>query len=322
MNLAYIADCLLAMKTPVQLVKHFDEVVVKNITYPLIGQIKYDGVYCLLVKSGDELQLFSRVGKPLYMENLQGFMQGKLHNLSDGVYIGELCADNLSLEALSGYISPNRKKPWDDVGTLDIGLQGYIMFHDYLTIYELLDGCSVCTYEEREVRLRERLLRAELDHYRVLGRMFYNRVEADTYAETLIHEGHEGAVFKHPNADWVAGHKGWRVMKIVRGVHLDLLCCGVVYGKGKRAGQIAALEFTYKGHKFKADLGKGWTDERRKELTTNYELTFDPHTTHDTESNPIGKIWELKALDISSTGKALHLPKVVRIREDKELPDA
>ncbi|WIS40025.1 hypothetical protein [Acinetobacter phage vB_Ab4_Hep4-M] len=37
---------------------------------------------------------------------------------------------------------------------------------------------------------------------------------------------------------------------------------------------------------------------------------------------PVGKIWEVKALQESSTGKALRLPKVVRVREDKDEPDA
>ena len=35
----------------------------------------------------------------------------------------------------------------------------------------------------------------------------------------------------------------------------------------------------------------------------------------------MGKIWELKGLQPSSTGRAIRLPKVVRIREDKNIPD-
>lgn len=325
MNLAFVADYLANRKNPVQLVKHFDEVNEKNIKYPLIGQLKYDGIYCLLVCIGSELQLFSRVGKPLYMENLNGFMGGKLCNLSDGVYIGELCANELSLEVLSGYVSPNRKKPWDDVGTHKIGELGYIAFHDYLTLDELLDGHSDMHYGggtkggvmSRNTALRHHLAYAGLEIYHVDSVYVHSRDEADAYAEHLIKLGHEGAVFKDPNADWEAGHKGYRAMKIVRGIPpLDLRCVGVVYGKGKRADQIAALRFTMHGNEFNADLGKGWTDERRKALTEAYEQGADYYL------NPVGKIWELKALQYSSTGKALRLPKVVRVREDKETPDA
>ncbi|CAL1776975.1 ATP-dependent DNA ligase, partial [Acinetobacter phage vB_AbaP_ABW132] len=98
------------------------------------------------------------------------------------------------------------------------------------------------------------------------------------------------------------------------------LCVGVEYGKGKREGQIAKLKFSYKGSVFSADLGKGWTDERRKALTSQYEALEHPAAL--SEWNPIGKIWEVKALQESSTGKALRLPKVIRVREDKEKPDA
>lgn len=318
MDLAFVADYLANRKNPVQLVKHMDEVTEKNIKYPLIGQLKYDGVYCLLVSIGSELQLFSRVGKPLYMENLKGFMDGQLCNLSDGVYIGELCADELSLEVLSGYVSPNRKKPWDDVGTHKVGELGYIVFHDCLTIDELLDGHSSRGYANRESQLFSELDLVGLYNYRVRGKLVFNREQADAYAEDLIQRGHEGAVFKTPNADWEAGHKGYRAMKIVRGIPpLDLRCVGVVYGKGKRTGQIAALRFTMHGNEFNADLGKGWTDERRIALTNDYE-----NRDLFADSNPVGKIWELKALQYSSTGKALRLPKVVRVREDKETPDA
>ncbi|UUG68438.1 DNA ligase [Acinetobacter phage TCUAN2] len=46
-----IEEYLAKTKNPVQLVKHFDEVPESKIAYPLIGQIKYDGVYILIVVS-------------------------------------------------------------------------------------------------------------------------------------------------------------------------------------------------------------------------------------------------------------------------------
>lgn len=322
MDMAFVADYLANRKNPVQLVKHMDDVTEKNITYPLIGQLKYDGVYCLLVVLHSELQLFSRVGKPFYFENLKGFMDGQLSNLNDGVYIGELCSDAISLEVLSGYVSPNRKKPWDETGTHHVGELGYITFHDFIRVDELLDGYSEKPYFDRYDVLRDKLTHQGLLGYLVKNTVLGNRESADAYAEWLIQDGHEGAVFKHPNADWEAGHKGWRTMKIVRGIPpIDLLCVGVVYGKGKRAGQIAALRFTMHGNEFNADLGKGWTDDRRCHLTDAYESS----RLNGQQVQPcpiVGKIWELKALQYSSTGKALRLPKVVRVREDKDTPDA
>ncbi|CAL4861368.1 ATP-dependent DNA ligase [Acinetobacter phage vB_AbaP_Fanak] len=314
-----IEEYLVKTKNPVQLVKHFDEVPESKIAYPLIGQIKYDGVYILIVMHNGMPKAYSRTGKEYYRELYETDYFMRIYGLTDGVYIGELVAPTITLEELSGLVSTNRKAEW---GTADIEAmeQSYVMLHDYLHFDEFLDGHSDTLYCIRQANLTDKLLEAGVVGYSVKSTIIRDREQADAYVEDLISHGHEGAVFKDPNADWVAGHKGYRAMKIVRGLHLDLLCVGVEYGKGKRAGQIAKLKFSYKGNVFSADLGKGWTDERRKALTSQYEALENPAEL--SEWNPVNKIWEVKALQESSTGKALRLPKVVRVREDKEEPDA
>ncbi|WDS49600.1 ATP-dependent DNA ligase [Acinetobacter phage F70-K44] len=313
-----IEEYLAKTKNPVQLVKHFDEVPESKIAYPLIGQIKYDGVYILIVMHNGMPKAYSRTGKEYYHELYSTTYFKSLFGLDDGVYIGELVAPTITLEELSGLVSTNRKVEW---GTADIEAmdQSYVMLHDYLHFDKFLDGYSEAAYMVRYYELKRQLIAVNLDQYLVRNTAIYNREDADEFAEVFIKGGKEGVVFKQ-NLDWVAGHKGYRTMKIVRGLSLDLLCVGVEYGKGKRAGQIAKLKFSYKGNVFSADLGKGWTDERRKALTSQYEALEHPDAL--SEWNPVGKIWEVKALQESSTGKALRLPKVIRVREDKEEPDA
>ncbi|QOV07775.1 ATP-dependent DNA ligase [Acinetobacter virus fBenAci002] len=310
-----VEEYLAKTKNPVQLVKHFDEVPESKIEYPLIGQIKYDGVYILIVIHNGLSKAYSRTGKEYYSELYSTTYFKSLVGLEDGVYIGELVAPTLTLEELSGLVSTNRKVEW---GTSDIEAmdQSYVMLHDLLYDDEFILGGSVWYYMDRYRDLRRMLKRANLEQYLVSNVVVHSKEDAERYADEQIKLGHEGAVFKQ-DLDWVAGHKGYRAMKIVRGLHLDLLCVGVEYGKGKRAGQIAKLKFSYKGNVFSADLGKGWTDEKRIELTKTYE-ECDKFGDYVIE----GKIWEVKALQESSTGKALRLPKVVRVREDKEEPDA
>lgn len=321
---------LATAKSPVQLVKHMDEVLEKNIKYPLIAQHKYDGVYVLVVVTDGIPTLYSRTGKE-YFEGLYNtdFVMS-LNGITDGVYIGELCNSKFSLEVFNGLISTNRKKSWEDSESQDtiklLEEHTFIMFHDYIFHSCLLEGYCKLPYASRYELLHRRLNRAELLDYIVISDEVMSREDADAYAQLIIDAGGEGAVFKHPDEDWVAGHKGYRTMKIVRDLVLDLLCVGVEYGKGKRQGQIAKLQFAYKGTVFSADLGKGWTDERRIELTKAYEAGFHPVLTAIEqgcgEPDPVNKIWEVKALQESSTGKALRLPKVVRVREDKDTPDA
>lgn len=319
-----IEEYLAKTKNPVQLVKHFDEVPESKINYPLIGQIKYDGVYILIAVSGGTVRAYSRTGKEYCHELYDTYYFLSLQDLEDGIYIGELVAPTITLEELSGLVSTNRKAEW---GTADIEAmeQSYVMLHDYLHFDEFLAGGSVRYYTDRYAELSRILEIAQCSLYLVDNAIISSKEDAEQYADTHIKLGHEGAVFKQ-DLDWVAGHKGYRAMKIVRGLSLDLLCVEVEYGKGKREGQIAKLKFSYKGNVFSADLGKGWTDERRIELTKAYEAGFHPVLTAAEqgcgEPDPVGKIWEVKALQESSTGKALRLPKVVRVREDKEEPDA
>ncbi|QGK90370.1 ATP-dependent DNA ligase [Acinetobacter phage vB_AbaP_APK89] len=320
-----VEEYLAKTKNPVQLVKHFDEVPESKIDYPLIGQIKYDGVYILIVIHNGIPKAYSRTGKEYYRELYETDYFMSIYGLTDGVYIGELVAPTTTLEELSGLVSTNRKAEW---GTADIEAmeQSYVMLHDALDFDEFLSGKSGLDYDDRYRDLRRMLRRANLEQYLVSNVTIHSKEDAEAYADELIKQGHEGAVFKQ-DLDWVAGHKGYRAMKIVRGLSLDLLCVGVEYGKGKRAGQIAKLKFSYKGSVFSADLGKGWTDERRKALTLAHQsgvgtMVFPDKGKGSTEYPPVGKIWEVKALQESSTGKALRLPKVVRVREDKEEPDA
>ena len=317
MSMQQIIDYLAENSNPVQLVKHMDEVPESKIKYPLIAQKKFDGLYVLTVVTQDQIRLFSRTGKEYYQE--LGNWLPNYSELTNGVYIGELCNDAIELEVLAGYVSTNRKKQWSDDDCY-LMKHTYIIFHDYITLAELLDGHSDTSYRNRYSNLENRLRNAGILEYIVESKLIYDREHADAYTEDLISQGSEGAVFKDPNADWEAGHKGYRSMKIVRGLHVDLLCVGVEYGKGKRTGQIAKLQFSYKGNVFSADLGKGWTDARRIELTQGYEAEEFHGARND--ADPIGKIWEVKALQESSTGKALRLPKVVRVREDKDTPDA
>lgn len=305
-----VAEFLREAKQPVQLVKHLDEVPESKIKYPIVAQIKYDGIFVLVVVQDNEVRLYSRTGLPLYYE--YGTLHTNYATLPEGVYIGELCNHEVSLEVLSGLVNPNRKALWD-CGTYEaMAAATIIQLHDYLTVDELLGGASDRTYYDRQRDLMSKVRGTDLLSNVVGNITLYNREDVERYGNESIARGYEGIVLKQ-DLDWVAGHKGYRAMKVVRGIHLDLLCVGVEYGKGKREGLVAALVLKLNEHTFKADLGKGWTDERRAELTESHELSLP--------DSPIGKIWEVKALQMSSTGKAMRLPKVVRIRYDKDEPD-
>jgi hypothetical protein len=69
-------------------------------------------------------------------------------------------------------------------------------------------------------------------------------------------------------------------------------------------------------------LGKGWTHQMAEEMfqTIKYCEGLGNIRNSVTDSNPIGKVFQVYALEESSKGK-LRLPKVGEQRHDKPEPD-
>ena len=313
MHYMYEIEAFLAKaKNPVQLVKNHHELTKKakekDLTWPAVVQIKYDGVYCMAIRDVDGVVgFFSRTGNKFFIGAELFCKLGAIVPQEAGVYIGELVNDRISLERLSGYVNTNRKAPWDlnDVIAMNASC---IMFHDHLTLDELKAGKSKVAYEDRRFYLATHLDDLK---YLVESTVVHTTYDFEKFAEEAISNGHEGAVRKEIDADWVAGHKGYRTTKIVRGISADLECIGVVIGGGKFEGLIAGLDFMWKGKRFTAGLGKGWDVDTMKVHTAAWQQD---------ESNVVGQIWKVTALQESSKG-VLRLPKVGEMRIDKEQAD-
>jgi ATP-dependent DNA ligase len=278
------------------------------------GQVKKDGIYAHVIKLDSNYYLFSRTG--LLLTNTAGLVKqlmawGKV--LPDGDYIAELCCDGCSLEALSGIFNPNRVKPLSK-DQEQWCRDSYLCFHDHLTLNEFIVGTSEREYVERYSYLKS-IMPYE---FTVLDSVLIAYEDIEDLAEYYIKHGEEGIVIKRMDEGWVAGHKGYRMMKIVRGVDYDLECVGWEEGTGKYKGKVANLIFKWKnGETIKAMLGKGWTHEMAELMylcLTNY------HTGMDGYSYPIGKIFQVYALQESSKG-VLRLPKVGELRFDKTEAD-
>lgn len=297
---------------PVQLVKHYDEIsdsARKNMQWPAIAEVKYDGVYALIVMTSDKgVQFISRSGKPLYFEHeylpeLFGHSVFIQALRADYCFVSELVNFNLSLEELSGMVNPNRVAAWDNtvMGTADF------IVHDCIDTTSLIEGKDPMVFANRAIRVCNLVPSQSRPTYKVVDTEY----EWQQWSSMVIAADAEGAVLKQLHAPWIAGHKGWHVTKEVRGVHLDLRCTGWTLGKGKRSNQIGALYFEYNGKAFRADLGKGWTDEKRDALTARAQSTNDDVT---------GAIFHVKGLQISSKG-VVRLPKVQEERIDKHVAD-
>lgn len=303
-----------------QHVKHFDEVPESKMTWPLIGQIKKDGVYALVAKVGYRVQIFSRTGKKLTnVSHLERYIENheKRYMIAPAVYIAELCCDDCALEVLSGIVNPNRKKDLSTDQKQLLPLM-YLAYHDVIYHQAFKDGTSPIPYSKRLSWLRSSLT---IDFKILDTTLLLNKEEVEKFAAEAIARGEEGVVLKRCLDEpfcWVAGHKGYRVMKKVRQIDYDLLCIGAEEGKGKYKGLVANLIFQWKdGNTIKCMLGKGWTHEMAEEMWNYY--TYGEHIgmrEHNHKDGPVGKIFQVYALQESSKGK-LRLPKVGELRHDK-----
>lgn len=306
-------------KRPFQLVKNYEEVPASKKDFPMVAQIKKDGIFAAVVVKGYSAQIFGRTGKKLTNVDLQeqdffqvNFQKG--HEGRQGIYIAELVSDDCSLEVLSGIVNPNRNKPLSEEQK-EIISKAYLLFHDYLTICEFVIGKSPLGYFKRHERLYNAMPTPQSRKQVIPMYSMATEVDVEEFAHLCITHGEEGAVFKQPLGDYEAGHKGWRSMKIVRGISYDLKCIGYEEGKGKYSGKVANLIFSFKGGEVKAMLGKGWTHQDAEDMLVS--IQSDPTSL----GSPLGRIFEVTALQESSTGTSLRLPKVGELRHDKEQPD-
>lgn len=289
-------------------VKHWDKVPDrKKNKREYIAQVKYDGIYCHVVKSGSKFKFFSRSGLELSnTDRLERTLLSQQHNIDEAIFIAELCCDECSLEELSGIFNPNRVEPLS-LEQSKVYYEAHLMYHDMLTFEEYRKGVSKLGYVDRYLEL----LNAVGRNAKLLIKS--DRVDSDAveqYADYCINLGEEGAVFKTIDGLWRAGYRGVDMMKIVKQVSYDLECIGVEEGEGKYKGKVANLIFRWKdGQTVKAMLGEGWTHDMAEDVFIYYKAS--------NQLSPIGKVYRVYALQESSKGK-LRLPKVGERRFDKE----
>lgn len=305
----------------VQLVKHYKDVPASKKGFPLIGQVKKDGVFGALVVADDgRVSVFGRTGKEL--TSCAAIINNAwVNSLQAGVYIGEILSfRKCSLEQLSGVVNPSRVNELDEIQA-SIAVNLFMALHDHITLPEFIAGICKLSYPERELRLIKAIEGIPyFAEHRITSVVIYDEESKEAFTKLCVDADEEGAVYKHMTTPWIAGHKGFHVMKDVRIVAFDLECIGYEEGEGKYAGKVANLIFKWRdGQTVKAMLGKGWTHEAAEYLfiaIKRHDIGFS----YDKGCYPIGKVYRVKGLVESSLGK-IRLPKVEEHRHDKDKGD-
>ena len=296
----------------VQLVRHHEDVI-KKVTYPRIAQVKKDGVFALVVMDSGRVAIFGRTGREL--QSVQHLYPAPATCNGRVAFIAELCCDTCSLEELSGIVNPNRKKPLDVTQQEHID-RAYLAVHDMVYLSELIAGESERTYHWRYLDMVNAMHGINHGMTALVCTYCTDEEQCELFALRAIAQGEEGAVFKDPEAGWVAGRKNEVATKKVKGVDFDLEVVGIEEGKGKHSGMVGKLVVKW------CLYGKWPASEPKYE-----NLPVDGCFTQDMRkawfadpSEIIGKIVHVHALCIGSKG-ALRLPKVKSVRIDKTVAD-
>ena len=281
-----------------QLLKHYDDLTdrdLKQMRFPAYVQKKEDGVYAEVGVAGT----YSRQERAFYIPvEVQNQIRIPNYHL-----VAELICPGLSLEELSGLVNPNRTKPWKDYQIDHFHEHARYVYHDMISSTAVLRGFDTLPYKNRLEALHNAVSSTDIVQTSTINS--FN--EVDEYYETAVQLGWEGIVLKQMHGIWQSESRNFDQVKRVRGIDVDLVCNEVVQGKGKFAGYIAKLGFTYKGKKFYAGAGAGWNMDALADLTSNWRA--DP-------SSIIGTTWRVHGLQESSKG-VIRLPKFCEQRIDK-----
>ena len=146
----------------------------------------------------------------------------------------------------------------------------------------------------------------------------------NTFFDSALAAGNEGAVFKNPKSTYQPGRRGRAWVKLKRPLGtLDVVVTGAEWGRGKRAGMLSDLIFAVRGSDCLVDAGRaysGLTDAEISELTEHFKENT-VRTTGSVRRVTPDVILEVAFDDIRPSqrhpaGFALRFPRIVRRRLD------
>ena len=292
---------------PCMLCTPFDEKIAAKFKFPAVAQLKMDGMrFNAIVKDG-KCEFRSRNGKEI---DLLGNLQQDFIKLANGqnlVFDGELLVKDkgIILDRQTGN------------GILNKAVKGTIMTDEarkvHATVWDVIDydtfknGKGKITYQIRFSQLESMALTSKI--HLVESTVVASLEEAQQIFEKYLAEGQEGIILKDLSGVWEDKRVKTQV-KFKAELDCDLKVVGIQPGTGKYEGMVGALLCESEDGIIKVDVGSGLSDFDRKEFTKN---------------SPVGKIATVvynARIKNKQGEESLFLPRLVEIREDKNIADS
>jgi len=273
-----------------------------DLTYPVMGQLKKDGVRAFAVPGVDKsYSFFSRNGKFI---DVGEQTTDAMKQISDGyVFDGELTVVGMDRKRSSGIINKAIK------GTISKKEQDLIRYSvwDVVPVEAFWKGYyDELTCQERYQMLNAMEYAGFPDFVDLIDCWVIHNAEAAraSFARKLA-EGEEGLILKTMDGPWESKRsKHW--VKVKGEYEAEFVIVGWEFGEGKNETKLGNLICESSDGKIRFGVGSGLNDIHRETLTDAV----------------IGKIVSIKFNDIISNEKtdklSLFLPIFLGIREDKD----
>lgn len=308
-------DCGVSAKTinkvfpklvPVFNVQLAKEVPLAQLKYPLLAQIKYDGVRVIarIKASQNKCELFTRNGKLI---NCPSISDKLLSNIdADIVLDGELTTADGKMTgrtSISGRVNSALHG-----GSLSVNDLVFTVF-DCMPSSDFDEGECAHSYSFRFEQASNYVANLNCKYIKLANWLEVNSAEdANDYYTKVLTEGYEGVILKDKKHRYTFKRsKDWVKVKAIK--NADLICSAAIPGKQgtKYESDIGALECygVVEGKQVKVSVGSGLSNAERNKNICFYN----------------GKTIEIKYNDVirnaEDNGWTLFLPRFVSVRFDK-----
>lgn len=271
-----------------------------RLSFPVMGSIKYDGVYGLIVVSGDDVHIFSRTGEEF--TSLEHLKEEARYLKTDRpyVYIAELYNKYYPQPTVSGWCRDTKEQHPGVVACI----------HDCMPLEDFIKGYCPIPFAERQQKLKSIKTEIKYPYYNtvfVIQHTLEDMNDLMAYTQFIWDNGGEGVVAVPCDAPYQAGKRNVSMVKLKKGVSYDLLVVNIQEGKGKFERMVGNLVCQDRNGKI-INVGSGLTETERKAWYKKPE-------------GIIGKIVTISAMEVSTKG-VLREPRFKEIRHDKCEEDA
>lgn len=291
---------------------------------------KFDGARLQIHKNGDEIQLYTR-----RLENVTHSMPDVVKAVKENV-----TAENAILDGEAVAVDANgNPRPFQDI------LKRFRRKYDventsrdipiHVNLFDLLYADGVSYIENPLVERREKLsaiIKSDASGISVDELVLTKDPEvAVRIYEDALKAGHEGIMIKNPSSAYSPGKRGknWLKKKPVMDT-LDLIVIGGEWGSGKRKNKIgsyvlACYDYVKNVYLEIGRVGTGLSDELLDSLTEQFSKLIESEDGINLKIKP-EIVFEIAFEEIQKSpnypaGYALRFPRLIQVREDKEIED-